>query len=242
MPIHDWTRVPAGIYHHFHGMWIGELCRSLNHGVLPKGYYALIEQTTRTMGPDVLTLQRPTSPPVSVSAPGGPVSAVATPPRVRFTSATTPKPIPQSRKRVAVRHVSEHRMVAMIELVSPSNKAGKGFQEFIGKVTGAIQEGVHVLVIDPFPPGRRNPNGIHGVVWKELAGEAFTLPPDKPLTLAAYAAGTEIRCFVEPVSVGEVLPDMPLFLESEAYVEVALEATYQSAWRELPEPWPEMLA
>ena len=43
MPIHDWTRVPSGIFHHFHGMWISELCKSLNAGLLPTRYYALLD-------------------------------------------------------------------------------------------------------------------------------------------------------------------------------------------------------
>ena len=36
--------------------------------------------------------------------------------------------------------------------------------------------------------------------------------PDKPLTLAAYAAGPEIVAYIEPVAVGDVLPDRPVFL------------------------------
>ena len=44
MPIHDWTRVPAGIFHHFHGRWIAAICDALNEGLLPGDYYALAEQ------------------------------------------------------------------------------------------------------------------------------------------------------------------------------------------------------
>ena len=36
MPIHDWTRVPAGIYHDFHRGWTVEIRRRLNRGVLPQ--------------------------------------------------------------------------------------------------------------------------------------------------------------------------------------------------------------
>ena len=59
MPIHDWTRVGAGIFHHFHLEWIGDLSRVLNRGLLPPDYYALAEQFAGGFGPDVLTLQRP---------------------------------------------------------------------------------------------------------------------------------------------------------------------------------------
>ena len=57
MPMHDWTRVAAGIYHDFHHEWISEIKRSLNRGVLPEGFYALAEQHAAGFGPDVLTLQ-----------------------------------------------------------------------------------------------------------------------------------------------------------------------------------------
>jgi hypothetical protein len=43
MPIHDWTRVEAGIFHDFHHAWIEELKRVLNRGILPPEYYALAE-------------------------------------------------------------------------------------------------------------------------------------------------------------------------------------------------------
>ena len=35
MPVHDWTCVSAGIFHHFHFEWIGDLSRQLNRGLLP---------------------------------------------------------------------------------------------------------------------------------------------------------------------------------------------------------------
>ena len=43
MPIHDWTRVDAGLFHDFHQDWTIELCRSLNAGRLPRGYGVLID-------------------------------------------------------------------------------------------------------------------------------------------------------------------------------------------------------
>ena len=57
MPIHDWTKVDAGIFHHFRLGWIEEIARELNRGVLPDDDYAMAEQHTSDSGPDVLTLQ-----------------------------------------------------------------------------------------------------------------------------------------------------------------------------------------
>ena len=44
MPIHDWKRVKAGVFHDFHHSWIEEIKRALNNGLLPADYYAMAEQ------------------------------------------------------------------------------------------------------------------------------------------------------------------------------------------------------
>ena len=73
-------------------------------------------------------------------------------------------------------------------------------------------------------------------VWDRIKDEDFALPPDKPLTLAAYSAGTAITAYVEPVGVGDALSDMPVFLTVERYVPCPLEETYQQAWAAFPAP------
>src|SRR5438034_6226930 len=85
MPMHDWSRVDAGIFHDFHHAWIEEIKRVLNAGLLPEDYYALAEQHAAGFGPDVLTLQgsvndeSESSP--APSSPGGGV--LLAPPKVR---------------------------------------------------------------------------------------------------------------------------------------------------------------
>src|SRR5690348_614933 len=61
MPMHDWTRVPAGIFHAFHHRWISAISDVLNAGILPPEFSALPEQQTAGLGPDVLTLQTKTN-------------------------------------------------------------------------------------------------------------------------------------------------------------------------------------
>jgi hypothetical protein len=39
MPIHDWTRVPAGLFHHFQQDWSIEITRELNRGRLPPSLF-----------------------------------------------------------------------------------------------------------------------------------------------------------------------------------------------------------
>jgi len=243
MPIHDWTRVEAGIYHHFHGRWLYAMADALNLGVLPKGYYALAEQITRTFGPDVLALQYPGNGSTGhetareAGEAGGLAVAIARP-KSQIEAKEKRVPPKPGQRRLSIRHVSDHQMVALIELVSPGNKASTvSFDSFVQKACGVLNEGIHLIVIDPFPPTKRDPNGIHAAIWEAMTEKPFTLLPDKPLTLAAYCSGEDITAFVDPVAVGDVLPDKPLFLNTERYVNVPLEATYMAAWQTFPAEW-----
>jgi hypothetical protein len=93
---------------------------------------------------------------------------------------------------------------------------------------------VYLLIVDLFPPSRRDPQGVHKLIWDRVKDEDFALPPGKPLTLAAYASGAAFTAYVEPVGVGDRLPDMPAYLERDGHVPVPLENTYQAAWASCP--------
>lgn len=244
MPMHDWTRVDAGIFHAFHHAWIHEIARFLNQGGLPKDYYALPEQVAAGYGPDVLTLQDQRPDDEDEPNGGGVATAMAlrTRPRTRFMAETNVSFFPRVKSAIAIHHVSDDRLVAWVEIVSPGNKAGRRpFQEFIDKACELLAHRIHLLIIDPFPPGRRDPNGVHAAIWEEVQENDFQLPADKPLTLVAYECELSTRAYIEPVAVGGVLPNMPLFLEPNGCVMVPLEATYQSAYAVLPRRWQRVL-
>jgi hypothetical protein len=44
-----------------------------------------------------------------------------------------------------------------------------------------------------------------------------------------------IKAYIEPVAVGDVLPDMPIFLAPDRYVPCPLETTCQASWDVFPE-------
>jgi hypothetical protein len=94
-----------------------------------------------------------------------------------------------------------------------------------------------LLLVDLFPPSSRDPQGIHRAVWGEDCGEDYVLPADKPLTCVSYVGGAGAEAFVELVAVGDLLPEMPLFLTPETYISSPLETTYQLAWDGMPEFW-----
>jgi hypothetical protein len=233
MPIHDWTRVDAGLFHHFDQRWIAALCDAFNAGRLPPGYFALAEQVAGGSIPDVLALRRPTPPPRPGAAGGAPVATA--PPQARFVCRAESEAYARGANHVAIRHSLGH-VVAVIEIVSPGNKGSRNaLRAFVDKAVGLLDRGIHLLVVDLFPPTKRDPQGIHKAIWDEIKEEPFELPPDKPLTLAAYSAGPVKVAYVEPAAVGDVLPDMALFLEPDVHVPAPLEATYQTTWDVCPE-------
>jgi hypothetical protein len=244
MPMHDWTRVDDGTYHDFHTAWIAELLKLLNRGTLPKGYYALAEQQAGEVGPDVLTLRRPRSAePESDADEQGGIAVATDPPRVEFTATSELKAYAARRRTIVIRHRSGNRVVAMIEIISPGNKRTRyQIGRFVRKAVKVITAGVHLLVVDPFPPGKRDPQGIHGAIWAELEGADYRQPADKPLTLASYAAGPTTTAHVQSFAVGQSIPDMPLFLTEERYVWVGLERAYREAWEGTPDEVRDALA
>jgi hypothetical protein len=148
----------------------------------------------------------------------------------------------RKKSSIVVRHVSGDDIIGVIEIVSPGNKSSKRpFDAFVQKAHDLLEARIHLLLIDPFAPGRRDPQGIHAAIWDEEETGPFALPPDKPLTLVAYECGLTTRAYIEPIAVGDNLPDMPLFLEPEWYVKVPLEETYRAAFDVQPERWRRVL-
>jgi len=243
MPVHDWTRVEAGMFHHFHSAWITELSNAFNGGLLPPDYYALSEQHAGRFVADILTLHasRPNGEPPPLPPSDGGLAVAEAPPRVR-RQLTATETYRQRRRTLAIRHVSGHRLIAIVEIVSPANKDRlESVEEFVAKTIEALDLGVHVLLIDLFPPGRHEPRGLHGAVWNQFDEGPYDLPLAEPLTLASYAAGPPVKAYLEHLAVGGALPDMPLFLRSDRYIPAPLEATYQAAYRGVPAFWQDVL-
>jgi hypothetical protein len=229
--MHDWTRVEAGIYHAFHHEWISEISRALNRGLLPEEYYALPEQQAAGFGPDVLTLQ-------SGEADRGGGAATQTRPVTTFRAETPAAFYRRKKSTVVIRHVSGDIIVAMVDLVSPgNNNNARAFRDFVDTACELLENRIHLLLFDPFPPGKRDPNGIHAAIWENVEEEPFQLPPTKPLTLVAYEAGPPTRAYIEPIAVGDRFPDMPLFLDFGKHILTPLESTYMAAWDALPMRW-----
>lgn len=233
MPIHDWTTVDAGLFHHFHQNWTVALCDALNAGVLPSDYFSLVEQIIPGSVPDVLTLklaERAERPRDETAA----LALATAPPKARLVARTEADVYARRANQLTIRH-RHGDVVAVIEIVSPGNKASRAeFRTFVEKSADFIRQGVHLLIVDLFPPTPRDRQGVHKAIWDELIEEDFRLPADRPLTVVSYLAAAERRAYAENLAVGDMLPEMPIFLTHELYVPAPLEKTYQTAWGMFP--------
>ena len=182
MPIHDWTRVQAGTFHAFHYRWISALCDHLNMGGLPRGYFALPVQVIEGPIPDILTLQEfPVVANAAEGNGGGGIAVLTMPPRTRFVQFSEPDTYARKANRITIRH-EQGKPVAVIEIVSPGNKGSQhALAAFVKKAVELLEQGIHLTVVDLFPPSVRDPQGIHGAIWAAMNDESFELPKDKPL-------------------------------------------------------------
>jgi len=240
MPIHDWSRVQSGLFHAFHQSWSVRIQDALNGGIMPKGFYALVEQKVDGPEPDVIAVEMKRR---GKPAPGGAPTATLAPPKAALTARLASDAVKYARKanRISVRHPLGE-VVAVVEIVSPGNKDSRhSLRSFVEKAVAFLRNGIHLLIVDPFPPSSRDPQGIHKAIWDELADEPFELPAGKPLTVVSYQTGDGITAHIEPVGVGDPLPEMPLFLTPSEHVLVPLEATYAATWAVCPEPIRELV-
>jgi hypothetical protein len=236
MPIHDWTRVSAGDFHDFHQVWTGQIRIELNAGILPPGYYAQVEQRASGIIPDVLTLQYAESEERTWNEAelAGAIAVAEAPPKVEMVMELDRRIYAERKNVVVIRHLSDNRIVAMIEIVSSGNKSSeKEFRKFLDKTLDAIEQGIHLLIVDLYPPTARDPQGVHTAIWAEL-GEDPVPAPSRPLTVVSYLAAEVPRAYFSGVKAGDSLPAMPLFLTTAHYVPAPLEDTYEIAYGGCP--------
>ena len=193
MPIHNWSRVSDGMFHWFHQRWIGTIADWLNQGRLPEGFYAIGEVYANEVEPDVLAVED--RPPETGRANGHTsngfgVALLESPPKTRFTWEAETESYLARKDLIAVRSVEGFWSRWSRSSRPATSRARLAFANFCTKTIDFLDQGVHVLVIDLFPPTPRNPQGIHQAIWSEKYDGDFEFHADKPLTLASYRATT----------------------------------------------------
>ena len=79
--------------------------------------------------------------------------------------------------RITIRHRMGD-IACVIELVSPGNKHSRiALRQFVEKAVAFLQAGVHLLILDPFPPTARAPRGSTGPSSTRFTRSTFNSPP-----------------------------------------------------------------
>src|SRR5437868_1212033 len=108
MPVHDWTRVYAGLFHDFHQSWSIYIKNALNGGILPKGMTALVEQKSGPKESDVLAVDA-----LEPGQRGGSGTALLEAPATRIVRTSTKEHYARKANRIVVKH-NLGRTVAVI--------------------------------------------------------------------------------------------------------------------------------
>ncbi len=90
------------------------------------------------------------------------------------------------------------------------------------------------MIVNLFPPTKRDPQGIHNEIWGAMFDQPFVPPANKALTAVSYLAAAQATAYVDTLAVGDPLPSSPLFLDADHYVSAPLESSYQNTWEKCP--------
>jgi hypothetical protein len=119
MPLHDWTRVPSGLFHDFYQSWSIRIKDALNAGRLPSGVVALVEQRSGPREPEILAIESRARRRRWDADVGG--VATMEPPATQIVQRSNKEIYAGRANRIVVRH-HLGRIIAVIEILSPGNK------------------------------------------------------------------------------------------------------------------------
>lgn len=123
------------------------------------------------------------------------------------------------------------RTVDVIEIVSPANKDSPQHRDtFIAKCLSLISERISLVIVDIITIRQFN---FHNERMRRLESKAGRIPETEghPLYCSAYRYTFDqenlcVECWQRQLSVGDILPEFPLFISSQIAVPVRLEQTY----------------
>src|SRR5262249_51585340 len=128
------------------------------------------------------------------------------------------------------------RLVAAIELVSPSNKdRPQTRRAFAIKCASYLCQGIPFILIDVVTSRLTN---LHNEIIELMQTENFRLPAEATLYATAYhpvrrSTREEIDVWHETLHVGGRLPSLPLFLGADLSLRMDFEASYRETCQRL---------
>lgn len=129
----------------------------------------------------------------------------------------------------------EFRLVAAVELVSPSNKdRPENRRTFVNKCEALLKQEVCVTIVDVVTSRTAN---LYGELLDELAAERTAVAGSViyAVTCRGRRLGPRWRleAWEHELTVGSALPTLPLWLSEDFMVPLDLEATYEETCRSL---------
>jgi hypothetical protein len=239
MPLRDHFRSPLDDVHSWdelHGMWPATIVRALIE-VLPEPYYAAPGVHLGTLFEvDVGTYRERGPAPAGANGGGGAAVATYAPPKPTIT--VEPRLPLQDVYDVRIYDSRRNRrLVAVIEIVSPSNKDRPETRgAFLSKVTSLLEQDICVSIVDVISTSNAN-------LYAELMDFVETIDPalgEHPP--ATYAATLRMRYddrrrlmddWYHPLPVGQPLPTLPIWLNQSLPISLDLESTYEETCRTL---------
>ena len=238
MPLRDHFRPPLDLKHSWdklHGGWPMVIVQDL-FAKLPEGYLAApnvhlgasFEIDVTTHVEEELTPVR-----VETNGNGGVATAVWAPPAPTFTKEGE---LPEQ-DEYEVRIYDERRgqrLVAAVEIVSPSNKdRPESRREFVAKVATLLRHDVSVSIVDLVTVRQFN---LYADLLALVGQSDPAVGESSPYLYAVTLRQRKRRrkrlsldSWFYPLSLGQPLPTLPLWLSVDLAVALDLETTYEAA-------------
>jgi len=218
----------------FHHSWATYIAAQLNRDVLPADYFA---ESEISVGPeleiDVATMEW--------KQPRGAGKAITTevyaPARPKISAKVDFAHLDSYEVRV-YQDLGDAELRAAIELVSPSNKDRAGSRRtFAAKCAGYLKHGIGVVIVDVVTSRSAN---LHAELFDilEITTKQPTWASATGLYAVAYRPFTarkspRIEAWPETLSLGAILPVVPLWLAIDLCVPLRLEESYLNTCQSL---------
>jgi hypothetical protein len=165
---------------------------------------------------------------------GGTATATWAPPRPTLTVETH---VPESDEYEVLIESAEQRLVAAIEIISPSNKdRPENRRAFVAKCAALIQRGVAVSIVDLVTTRHAN---LYLELLELLGQPDPAFGPDAGPLYAASCRWRQDRgkwkleSWAHPMQLQQPLPTLPIWLTETQAAPLDLEATYEETCRVL---------
>jgi hypothetical protein len=243
MPLRDHFHPPLDrirSWAEFHGQWPAMIVLALGRK-LPKRYFAGPNVNVgSSIEIDVASFEDDDFESFALETDNGNAGGVATAvwaPAKPTLAVVTDLPSPDDYEVLVYDSKYGRQLVAAVEIVSPANKDRPDHRAaFVAKCAALLQNRVSVCIVDLVTT--RHFNLYHDLL--ELIGQSDpSLGPEPTAIYAVACRGTKkgqdwlLETWNQPLTVGEPLPTLPLWLADNLAVPLELETSYEDTCRAL---------